>query len=105
MNAVVYVPRDAAALSVGAERVATAIAREAAARGVDVTLKRNGSRGMCWLEPLVEVVIGSERYGYGPVTERDVPGLFAADFLRNGAHALQLSRAFSGTIGQLIAWS
>jgi formate dehydrogenase iron-sulfur subunit len=92
MSAVVYVPRDAAALSVGAERVATAIAREAASRGIELTLKRNGTRGMCWLEPLVEVAIGSERYGYGPVTERDVPGLFAADFLHHGAHALQLGR-------------
>ena len=92
MSAVVYVPRDAAALSVGAERVATAIARVAASRSIDLTLKRNGTRGMCWLEPLVEVVVGSERYGYGPVTERDVAGLFAADFLHNGAHALQLGR-------------
>ena len=92
MNAVVYVPCDAAALSVGAERVATAIAREAKSRGIALTLKRNGTRGMCWLEPLVEVVVGSERYGYGPVTERDVAGLFAADFLHNGAHALQLGR-------------
>jgi len=92
MSTVVYVPRDAAALSVGAERVATAIAREAKSRGIDLTLKRNGTRGMCWLEPLVEVVVGSERYAYGPVTERDVPTLFAADFLHNGAHALQLGR-------------
>jgi formate dehydrogenase iron-sulfur subunit len=92
MSAVVYVPRDAAALSVGAERVALAIAAEAASRGIDLTLKRNGTRGMCWLEPLVEVVVGSERYGYGPVTERDVPELFAGNFLRNGAHALQLGR-------------
>jgi formate dehydrogenase iron-sulfur subunit len=92
MSVVVYVPRDAAALSVGAERVALAIAAEAASRGIDLTLKRNGTRGMCWLEPLVEVVVGSERYGYGPVTERDVPELFAGNFLRNGAHALQLGR-------------
>jgi formate dehydrogenase iron-sulfur subunit len=92
MSAVVYVPRDAAALSVGAERVATVIAREAAARGIDLTVKRNGTRGMCWLEPLVEVVVGSERYGYAPVTERDIPGLFAADFLHNGAHVLRLGR-------------
>jgi formate dehydrogenase iron-sulfur subunit len=92
MSAIVYVPRDAAALSVGAERVAAAIAREAASRGIDLTLKRNGTRGMCWLEPLVEVVVGAERFGYGPVAERDVPGLFAADFLHNGAHALRLGR-------------
>jgi formate dehydrogenase iron-sulfur subunit len=92
MSAVVYVPQDAAALSVGAQRVATMIAREAASRGIDLTLKRNGTRGMCWLEPLVEVVIGSDRYGYGPVTDRDVPGLFAADFLHNGEHRLKLGR-------------
>ena len=92
MSTVVYVPKDAAALSVGADRVATMIAREAQSRGIDIILKRNGTRGMCWLEPLVEVVVGSERYAYGPVTERDVPGLFAADFLHNSAHALQLGR-------------
>jgi formate dehydrogenase iron-sulfur subunit len=92
MSAVVYVPRDAAALSVGAERVATMIAKEASSRGIALTLKRNGTRGMCWLEPLVEVVVGSERYAYGPVTERDVAGLFAADFLHNGAHPLRLGR-------------
>jgi formate dehydrogenase iron-sulfur subunit len=86
------VPRDAAALSVGAEGVATAIAREAASRGIEVTMRRNGTRGMCWLEPLVEVAVGGERCGYGPVTARDVPGLFDAGFLRNGAHPLQLGR-------------
>jgi formate dehydrogenase iron-sulfur subunit len=92
MNAIVYVPRDAAALSVGAERVAATIAREAAARGIDLTLKRNGTRGMCWLEPLVEVVVGTERHAYGPVTERDVPELFAAGFLHNREHRLRLGR-------------
>ena len=90
MNAIVYVSRDSSALSVGAEEVAVAIAREAASRGLDVTLKRNGSRGMTWLEPLVEVVIDGERYAYGPVTAEDVPGLFASEFLTNGRHARQL---------------
>jgi formate dehydrogenase iron-sulfur subunit len=92
MSTIVHIPRDAAALSLGAEDVARAIAREAAARGIDITIKRNGTRGMCWLEPLVEVTIGDHRFGYGPVTANDVPGLFAADFLNNGAHALQLGR-------------
>jgi len=90
MSAVVYVPRDAAALSVGAEEVARTIAREAQARDVDITLKRNGSRGMCWLEPLVEVVVAGERYAYGPVEAHDIPGLFEADFLSNRPHPLQL---------------
>src|SRR4051812_1219518 len=90
MSSVVYVPRDAAALSLGANEVAQAIAREGAARGIDVVIKRNGSRGMCWLEPLVEVVIGGGRYGYGQVSIEDVPGLFAANFLNGGAHPLRV---------------
>jgi formate dehydrogenase iron-sulfur subunit len=86
----VFVPRDAGAIAVGAERVATAIVREAAARGASVELVRNGSRGMYWLEPLVEVETAAGRMAYGPVTEADVPRLFEARFLTGGAHALNL---------------
>src|SRR5215468_3401207 len=53
----VYVPRDASALSIGAGDVAEAIAKEASARGIELKLVRNGSRGAFWLEPLVEVVV------------------------------------------------
>ncbi|MFL6551645.1 MAG: formate dehydrogenase beta subunit, partial [Povalibacter sp.] len=66
------------------------IMREAQARGIDLVLKRNGSRGMCWLEPLVEIVVDGERQAYGPVTPHDVPGLFDAKFFSNGTHPLQL---------------
>src|SRR5579872_7429447 len=95
MTVTVYVPRDASALSLGAGEVADAIAKEAAARGVDVRLVRNGSRGAFWLEPLVEVVTPQGRVGYGPVAVTDVPGLFAADFLHGpargpGQHPLAL---------------
>ena len=69
----VYVPIDAAALSMGADDVACAIEREAASRGADITLVRNGSRGMLWLEPLVEVETPGGRVAYGPVTAKDVP--------------------------------
>ena len=51
----IFVPRDATALSLGADKVARAIAAEAEARGIEVQLVRNGSRGLFWLEPLVEV--------------------------------------------------
>jgi formate dehydrogenase iron-sulfur subunit len=87
---VVYVSKDAAAMSVGAEQVAQSIEREARARGVALAIKRNGTRGMCWLEPLVEVVVDGERCAYGPVNSQDVRGLFEAGFLSNGAHPLQL---------------
>lgn len=86
----VYVPRDAAALSVGAGEVADAIAREASARGIELKLIRNGSRGAFWLEPLVEIATPAGRIAYGPVTAADVPGLFAADFLKGGSHRLSL---------------
>ncbi len=78
--ATVYISRDASALSLGAEAVAQAIEREAQARGVELRLVRTGSRGMCWLEPLVEVAGPDGRVAYGPVTAADVPGLFAAGF-------------------------
>ena len=86
---VVYVPRDSAALSVGANAVAEAIARIAAETKVQAQIVRNGSRGMLWLEPLVEVETPQGRIAYGPVTEQDVEGLFAAGFLQGGAHALR----------------
>jgi formate dehydrogenase iron-sulfur subunit len=86
----IYVPRDATALSLGAEAVAQAITAEAARRGIDVQLVRNGSRGLFWLEPLVEVATPAGRHAYGPVTVRDVPGLFDAGFLQASAHPLHL---------------
>jgi formate dehydrogenase iron-sulfur subunit len=86
----IYVPRDAAALSLGAEGVAAAIAAEAAARNLDVRVVRNGTRGMVWLEPLVEVQTPSGRIAYGPIAGADVPGLFAAGFLQGGPHARRL---------------
>lgn len=90
MSAVVYVSNDAAALSLGAEDVARAIATHARAQDIEVVIKRNGSRGMFWLEPLVEVVTQSGRHAYGPITVADVPGLFAADFLHAGEHRLSV---------------
>lgn len=91
MSAVrIFVPVDAAAQSVGANEVAAAIAREAAARGIAINLVRNGSRGMLWLEPLVEVEAAAGRIAYGPVAADDVSSLFDADFHLGGAHPLSL---------------
>ena len=88
MSVKVYVPRDSAALSMGADQVADAVVHEAGSRGVDVQLVRNGSRGMLWLEPLVEVETEAGRVAYGPVTPEDVKGLFDASFTAGGEHAL-----------------
>lgn len=84
----VYVPRDAAALSMGADAVAKAIAKEAKKAKADVQIVRNGSRGMLWLEPLVEVETPKGRMAYGNVSAGDVASLFKADFLKGGKHKL-----------------
>lgn len=84
----IFVPRDASAVSVGAERVGRTIENEAKNRGLSVEIVRNGSRGLYWLEPLIEVEIDGQRIAYGPVDPEDVPGLFEAGWLQGGAHAL-----------------
>ena len=84
----IYVPRDAAALGVGADQTAEGIVAEARRRGIAIELIRNGSRGLLWLEPLVEVDVGGTRMAYGPVRAQDVAGLFDADFASGKPHAL-----------------
>ena len=86
----IHVPCDAAARSVGSDATARAILAEAKRRGVDVELVRNGSRGLLWLEPLVEVSTSAGRVAYGPVQAKDVEGLFAAGFTSGKPHSLAL---------------
>ncbi len=81
----VYIPRDSAARSVGADEVAAEIAK---LPGVEVI--RNGSRGLLWLEPMVEVETPAGRVAYGPVSAYDVVSLAASGFLSGGDHKLRL---------------
>ncbi|MDA2962985.1 MAG: formate dehydrogenase [Actinomycetota bacterium] len=84
----VFIPGDSAAISVGADAVAAAIAL----RAPSAEIVRNGSRGALWLETLVEVQSPDGRIAYGPVSPDDVTSLFDADFLNGGAHALFLGK-------------
>jgi formate dehydrogenase iron-sulfur subunit len=84
----IYVPRDAAARGVGADATARAIVAEAQRRRIDIDLVRNGSRGLLWLEPLVEVATAAGRVAYGPVSAHEVAGLFDAGFTHGRPHAL-----------------
>ncbi len=68
----IYVPKDSAARAVGADEVADAIVAEAAARKIDVKIIRNGSRGLLWLEPFVEVETPKGRVAFGGVEAGDV---------------------------------
>ena len=65
----IYVPLDSAAVALGADEVAAAI-------GTRAEVVRNGSRGMVWLEPMVEVETPAGRLAFGPMSVADVEGLF-----------------------------
>lgn len=80
MSTRIYIPCDSAALAVGADAVAARVADEAARRGLDIEIVRNGTRGLLWLEPLLEVETPAGRVGFGPVDAADVPALFDAGF-------------------------
>ena len=86
----IYVPRETTAVSVGADEVAVAIAREAKQRGANIEHVRNGSWGACWLEPLIEVQHGDQRIAYGNVAPTDVASLFDAGLLEGGEHEKRL---------------
>ena len=86
----IYVPRETAAISVGADDVAIEIARQAKSLGEDIELIRNGSWGATWLEPLVEVAVDDKRIAYGNVEASDVESLFAAGFLTGAEHERRL---------------
>ena len=71
----IYVPLDSAAKALGADEIADAIVAEAGARGMTVEVIRNGTRGMIWLEPLIEVETENGLVGYGAMDQADVPAL------------------------------
>jgi formate dehydrogenase iron-sulfur subunit len=80
----VYIPRDTASLSMGADEVAAAIE----ALPEEINIIRNGTWGMTYLEPLVEVETDVGRVAYGPVTVADVDELHQSGFLKGADHAL-----------------
>src|ERR1700691_3647688 len=94
----VYVPLDAAALAVGADETAKAIGDEAARRGINVEIIRNGSRGLLWLEPLIEVDLSGARIAYGPVSPENVPSLFEAGFTTQNPKPHDLSQGMTEQI-------
>ncbi|MCP1834407.1 formate dehydrogenase iron-sulfur subunit [Bradyrhizobium sp. USDA 4532] len=85
----IFIPRDAGAVAVGADDVALAFEQAAAARGMPLEIVRTGSRGLYWLEPMVELATAQGRVAFGPVTPADVPPLLDA-MAGSGQHALRL---------------
>jgi len=85
----VFVPRDAGALAVGAEEVAGSIRKAANARNLEIEIVRTGSRGLYWVEPMVEVETPAGRVAYGPVTEEDAES-FIDSVLTGATHTRRL---------------
>ena len=90
MTPKIYIPIDSTALSLGAEEVYRAILLESVKRNLDIEIIRNGSRGLFFLEPLVEVETDEGRMAYGPVDVSDVTSLFDGDFFMGKPHKLCL---------------
>ena len=86
----VYIPCDAAARAVGADKVAAAVRDAAQRSGIALEIVRTGSRGLFWLEPLVEVDTPAGRIGFGPVTPKDMADLLAGGFA--ASHPLCVGR-------------
>jgi formate dehydrogenase iron-sulfur subunit len=93
MSLRLFVPRDAAARAVGADRVAAALAAEAKKKNLAVEIVRTGSRGLFWLEPMVELATAEGRIAFGPVAVQDVPSLLGGEQPFSAAHPLCLGRA------------
>jgi formate dehydrogenase iron-sulfur subunit len=89
----IFVPRDAGALALGADEVERAIVAAVRRRGTDIDIARTGSRGLFWLEPMIEVETAAGRIAYGPVKPEDVEPLFAIGWLEGRPDRLCLGRA------------
>ena len=85
-----YIPCDSVARAVGADQVADALQREAERRQLPLDIQRTSSRGLYWLEPLVECDSAQGRLGFGPVTPQEVPSLLDALAGEPGGHSLAL---------------
>ncbi|RYE83006.1 MAG: formate dehydrogenase beta subunit [Hyphomicrobiales bacterium] len=86
----VFIPLDSFAVACGADEIADELALAASRGGHDVAITRNGSRGMAWLEPMLEVETDEGRIAYGPIEPGEIAELLSAGFLTGGAHAKRL---------------
>ena len=80
-----YIPLDAAALAVGADEVAAGVKAAAARRNVAIDIIRTGSRGLYWLEPMVETETPAGRVAYGPAAPASRPASSGARWRRRRA--------------------
>ena len=71
-------------IAAGAKKVKQAVEQEIAAAGLDLTVQQTGCIGMCYNEPLLDIIEDNGKtYTYGHVTEQIVKTIFA-EHLKNG---------------------
>ena len=92
MSLRIFVPRDAGAVAVGADEVALVLGLAAGKRGIEIEIVRTGSRGLYWLEPMIEIATPQGRVAFGPVSEFDANSVLDA-MLSGGEHPLRLGIA------------
>jgi formate dehydrogenase iron-sulfur subunit len=85
-----YIPRDAVALGLGSDDVEQALVTALHERKIEADFAHTGSRGLYWLDPMIEVATPQGRVAYGPVGVEDVAGLLDAGMLDGKPHALCL---------------
>ena len=84
----IFIPRETAAMSMGSDELAEKIALFSESKNISIEIVRNGSWGMSWLEPLIEVDTSNGRIAYGPVSIDDIESLFESNLLEGSDHAL-----------------
>jgi formate dehydrogenase iron-sulfur subunit len=86
----IFISRDSVALALGSDDVERSLVASLRRRGIEAEIVRTGSRGLYWLEPMIEVATPQGRIAYGPVGAEQVDSLLDAGFLNGGAHPLRL---------------
>ena len=71
----IYLPQDTTAVALGADQIAGKISEIARQRNLSLEVIRNGSRGLFWLEPLLEVETQQGRVALGPLSIEDVDSI------------------------------
>ena len=84
----IFIPRESTAISLGAHDVAQAFTDYSSQHNIDISIIRNGSRGLYWLEPMIEVETPQGRMAYGPVESADVASIIE-DITNNILHEKQ----------------
>lgn len=85
-----FIPCDSVACAVGADEVTDALVAEAERRQLPMEIRRTSSRGLYWLEPLLELDSDAGRLGFGPLTVDEVPSLLDALAGDPASHPLAL---------------